>query len=88
MQMGLHHVVGAPSPGSIHVLSLEEADEIRRTFGTTPIYVLRQAYGAGFAPDVPGDVTLAQAMDYVDFSSMSLLARHLADWGGDELNRM
>jgi hypothetical protein len=88
MQISHHEVVRVPSPGSIHVLSLEESDQIRKTLGATPIYVLRQSYGAGFAPDMPGDVTLAQAMDHIDISSITLLVRHLTHRGGDELNRM
>ena len=85
----VHHMVaGAPDLGAFHSVSHEESDEIRRTFGETPIYVLRQSYGAGFAPGTPGDVTLGQALDHIDSSSLSLLARHLALRAADDVNRM
>jgi hypothetical protein len=89
MQIGHHHhVASAAGLGSVPALSHEESVEIRRTLGATPIYILRQSYGAGFAPGTPGDVTLGQAMDHIDNSSMSLLARRLAHRAADELNRM
>jgi hypothetical protein len=84
----LHHIDGAPSFSAIHAVSVEESDEIRRTFGATPVYVLRQSYGAGFAPGTPGDVTLAQALDHLDGSSLNLLARQLAHRAADDVNRM
>jgi hypothetical protein len=88
MQTIHHHVAAAPHPGSIHAVSLEESNEIRRTFGSTPIYILRQSYGAGFAPGTPGDLTLGQALDHLDTPSCVLLARRLANHGGDDLNRI
>jgi hypothetical protein len=83
-----HHVVRAINPASVPAISLEESDKIRRTLGSTPIYILRQSYGAGFAPGTPGDVTLGEAMDHIDNSSLTLLARRLAQRAADELNRM
>jgi hypothetical protein len=83
-----HHVAGAPSFSAVHAITVEESDEIRRTFGATPVYILRQSYGAGFAPGTPGDVTLGQALDHIDISSLNLLARHLAHRAADDVNRM
>jgi hypothetical protein len=84
----VHHIASAPHLGSLHAVTLEESNEIRRTYGSTPIYILRQSYGAGFAPGTPGDVTLGQALDHLDAPSRALLVRRLADHGGDELNRI
>jgi hypothetical protein len=86
MQTTYHHIP-TPRPRPIAALSDEESSEIRRTLGATPIYVLRQSYGAGFAPGTPGDITLGQAMDRIDNSSMTLLVRRLHR-GGDDLNRI
>src|ERR1700722_9185974 len=88
MQTVHHTIVGVSHLSAIHAVSHEESEEIRRTFGATPIYVLRQSYGAGFAPGTPGDVTLGQALDHIDSSSLSLLARHLALRAADDVNRM
>jgi hypothetical protein len=83
-----HHVIGAPSFSAIHAITVEESDEIRKTFGATPVYILRQSYGAGFAPGTPGDITLAQALDHMDGPSLNLLARQLAHRAADDVNRM
>jgi hypothetical protein len=88
MQTVQHHSAGATDLNAIHAISDEESDEIRRTFGRTPVYILRQSYGAGFAPGTPGDITLAEALDHMDSSSLNLLARRLAHRSADELNRM
>ena len=82
-----HHGPNAPNVDALHAASLQD-NEIRRMFGSTPIYVLRQSYGHGFAPDVPGDVTLGQAIDHIDRASLNLLARQLAHREADDLNRM
>jgi hypothetical protein len=87
--MHTHHpVAGAPTFVAIHAISIEESDEIRKTFGATPVYVLRQSFGAGFAPGTPGDVTLAQVLDHIDVSSLNLLARQLAHRAADDVNSM
>lgn len=83
-----HHRANAPNVGALHAANLEENDEIRRRFGATPIYILRQSYGEGFAPGTPGDVTLGQALDHIDAASLHLLARRLARHSTDDLNRM
>ena len=84
-----HH----PSPNSrpvnaLHATGLEDNEEIRKTFGATPIYVLRQSYGYGFAPGMPGDLTLDEAFDHIDSASLSFLARRLAHHSADDVNRM
>jgi hypothetical protein len=88
MQSVHHHIASTANLRAIHSISVEETDEILKTFGKTPVYILRQSYGAGFAPGTPGDVTLAEAFDYIDSSSLNLLARRLAHRAADELNRM
>jgi hypothetical protein len=67
---------------------MADQDDIRRTFGATPIYVLRQSYGQGFAPGMPGDLTLEQALDHMDTASVNLLARRLRRRSADEVNHM
>jgi hypothetical protein len=88
--MHTHHQqsVNASSVSALHAAGLDENDEILRAFGATPIYVLRQTYGYGFAPTLPGDLTLAQALDHIDGASLTLLARRLTHRAADELNRM
>jgi hypothetical protein len=88
MQTVHQTIAGAANLSAIHAISVEESDEIRKTFGRTPVYILRQSYGAGFAPGTPGDVTLGEALDHIDSSSLNLLARRLAHRAADELNRM
>ncbi len=83
-----HHSANPPDVSALHAADLHDSAEIRRVFGATPIYVLRQSYGHGFAPGLPGDVTLAQAMDQIDSASLTLLARRLAHRDADDLNRM
>ncbi len=83
-----HHSGNSPNVHALHAADLHDNDEIRRVFGATPIYILRQSYGHGFAPGMPGDVTLAQAMDHIDNASLNLLARRLAHRDADDLNRM
>jgi hypothetical protein len=73
---------------ALHAANLEDNEEIRRAFGATPIYVLRQSYGHGFAPGMPGDLTLGQALDHMDSASLNLLARRLARRSADDVNRM
>jgi hypothetical protein len=82
-----HHRANAPNMSALHAADLED-DEIRKAFGSTPIYILRQSYGQGFAPGMPGDLTLGQAMAHMDSASLNLLARRLAHRGADDLNRM
>jgi hypothetical protein len=81
MQTVAQRAGSAPISGAIHAITSREGDEIRRKLGALPIYVLRQTYGAGFAPGTPGDVTLGEAMAWIDGSSISLLARHLQSQG-------
>ena len=88
MQPHYHSVVGAHKVTAFDAAALEESAEIRRTYGATPIYILRQSYGAGFAPGTPGDVTLGEAINHMDSASLNLLARRLARRSADELNRM
>jgi hypothetical protein len=57
--------------------SSQENEEIRRELGATPIYVLRQSFGAGFAYGMPGDVTVSEALAKMDLSSKAMLARKL-----------
>jgi hypothetical protein len=76
MQTIVQNTQGIPIAG-VHAVALHDSDEIRRRLGTLPIYVLRQTYGAGFAPGTPGDVTLGDAMAWIDSSSIALLARQL-----------
>jgi hypothetical protein len=83
-----HQSASARDVGALHAAGLEDNEQIRRTFGATPIYILRQSYGYGFAPGMPGDLTLGQALDHIDSASLSLLARRLAHRSADELNRM
>ena len=88
--MHAHHHP-SPNPGpvkALHAAGLDGNEEIRRTFGATPIYVLRQSYGQGFAPGMPGDITLEQALEHMDSASVNLLARRLAHRSADDLNRM
>jgi hypothetical protein len=81
MQIVAQRDVSAPINSAIHAITSREDDEIRRKLGAMPIYVLRQTYGAGFAPGTPGDVTLGEAMAWIDGSSIALLARHLQSQG-------
>ena len=84
-----HHSSPTARPvKALHAADVDGNEEIRRTFGATPLYVLRQTYGQGFAPGVPGDLTLEQALDHMDAASVNLLARRLAHRSADELNRM
>jgi hypothetical protein len=75
MQTTQPRVESVPSGG--FVLSSQENEEIRRELGATPIYVLRQSFGAGFAYGTPGDVTVGEALPHMDASSMAMLARKL-----------
>lgn len=84
-----HHPSPDPRPvKALHPAEMADNDDIRRTFGATPIYVLRQSYGHGFAPGMPGDLTLEQALDHIDSASLNLLARRLSHRAADEVNRM
>jgi hypothetical protein len=58
-------------------LSNEDRAEIRRTLGDTPLYVLRRAFGEGFAYGAPGDITVNQALALMDPSSQIMLMRKL-----------
>jgi hypothetical protein len=75
------HVQSVPVVGAIHAVTREESEEIRRKFGDTPIYVLRQSYGAGFAPGTPADITLSDAMAWIDDSSIAFLVHRLNGHG-------
>lgn len=84
-----HHPSPNPRPVKpLHAAEMADQDDIRRTFGATPIYVLRQSYGQGFAPGMPGDLTLEQALDHMDTASVNLLARRLRRRSADEVNHM
>lgn len=54
--------------------SSDEVDEIRRTLGNTTILALRQIYGAGFAPNIPGELKVGEVLGRLDRSSIALLA--------------
>ena len=75
MQITQPRVESVPSGG--YVLSNQESEEIRRELGATPIYVIRQSFGAGFAYGTPGDGTVGEALPHMDASSMAMLARKL-----------
>ena len=72
-----HHAANAQKGGRPFPLSREESDEIHRTLGATPIYVLRQSFGAGFAYGTPGDMTVDEALPRMDPSSQAMLVRKL-----------
>ncbi|HLW92634.1 MAG TPA: hypothetical protein VKS78_15225 [Roseiarcus sp.] len=75
--MQTHHVANPHRGGHPFPLSKEESEEIHRTLGATPIYVLRQSFGAGFAYGTPGDITVDQALPHMDPSSQAMLVRKL-----------
>ena len=77
------HIPSAPIHGAVHAINGGQNEEILRKLGAMPIYVLRQTYGAGFAPGTPGDVTLAEAMTWIDRSSIALLARLVQSQGAE-----
>jgi len=83
-----HQSASARDVGVLHAAGLEDNEQIRRTFGATPIYILRQSYGYGFAPGMPGDLTLEEAFDHIDSASLNFLARRLAHHSADDVNRM
>jgi hypothetical protein len=57
--------------------SQSEASEIRRRLGTTLVFNLRQAYGAGFAPGIPADVRVGDVLARLDKPSFSQVLRYL-----------
>jgi hypothetical protein len=81
MHANVHHIPSVPVSGAIHAVTREESDEIRRKLGDMRIYVLRQSYGAGFAPAAPADLTVNEAMEWLDDSSMAFLVHRIHDGG-------
>lgn len=51
--------------------------EIDRKHGNTLISTLRQTYGPNFAPGIPGDKKLSEALRILDEPSLSQLVRDL-----------
>lgn len=77
MQTSYQHLQNPSTANPLLSPSSDEHDEIRRTLGATQIYLLRQTYGAGFAPGEPGDLTLGEVLEWLDKPSIALLARRL-----------
>jgi hypothetical protein len=51
--------------------------EISRKHGNTLISTLRQTYGAGFAPGIPGHLKLSDFLHRLDEPSLAQLVRDL-----------
>ncbi len=51
--------------------------EIDRKHGNTLVSTLRQTYGAGFAPGIPGNAKLSDVLQQLDEPSLSQLVHDL-----------
>jgi hypothetical protein len=68
--------------GVSHVLSEGQTEEIRKAFGTTTIFALRQAFGADFAHGAADELTVDDALPLMDEHSTAMLMRRLRGRAG------
>jgi len=77
MPLSLERSAIVSRQAAARVLSEGQTEEIRRAFGATKIFDLRQAFGVDFAHGAADELTVNDALPLMDEHSTAMLVRRL-----------